>query len=160
MVLLVHPSVRRSWQTYPRFFFFLMIRRPPRSTLFPYTTLFRSARDRHPQSALLDGHAVDRRTRRRDCVGRQNRPATNDMRGDRPSDAGGLAHTERWSDRSRMARVPANGRPHTSGLWRGCYSAYGGDWGGRVAGGTDRHGRTCLGAPRGLPQSWSALRSG
>src|SRR3712207_9510302 len=27
-------------------FFFLMIRRPPRSTLFPYTTLFRSRRDR------------------------------------------------------------------------------------------------------------------
>src|SRR5258708_10067792 len=25
-----------------RFLFFLMIRRPPRSTLFPYTTLFRS----------------------------------------------------------------------------------------------------------------------
>src|SRR5260221_1321990 len=30
--------------TFPKsvFFFFLMIRRPPRSTLFPYTTLFRS----------------------------------------------------------------------------------------------------------------------
>src|ERR1039458_10757880 len=27
---------------YPLSFFFLMIRRPPRSTLFPYTTLFRS----------------------------------------------------------------------------------------------------------------------
>src|SRR3712207_8487400 len=27
---------------YMLFFFFLMIRRPPRSTLFPYTTLFRS----------------------------------------------------------------------------------------------------------------------
>src|SRR5256885_16981131 len=27
------------------FFFFLMIRRPPRSTLFPYTTLFRSRMD-------------------------------------------------------------------------------------------------------------------
>src|SRR3712207_7111127 len=27
-------------------FFFLMIRRPPRSTLFPYTTLFRSGRGR------------------------------------------------------------------------------------------------------------------
>src|SRR3712207_8680929 len=27
---------------YMRLFFFLMIRRPPRSTLFPYTTLFRS----------------------------------------------------------------------------------------------------------------------
>src|SRR3712207_8659359 len=26
-------------------FFFLMIRRPPRSTLFPYTTLFRSKQD-------------------------------------------------------------------------------------------------------------------
>src|SRR5256885_3959528 len=29
-------------------FFFLMIRRPPRSTLFPYTTLFRSRRLREP----------------------------------------------------------------------------------------------------------------
>src|SRR6478672_12368232 len=34
------------------FFFFLMIRRPPRSTLFPYTTLFRTARpDRHSRGA-------------------------------------------------------------------------------------------------------------
>src|SRR6266436_9534606 len=34
-------------------FFFLMIRRPPRSTLFPYTTLFRSScpRDRAPRPA-------------------------------------------------------------------------------------------------------------
>src|SRR2546429_2222285 len=33
----------------PPLFFFLMIRRPPRSTLFPYTTLFRSTgvRDMH-----------------------------------------------------------------------------------------------------------------
>src|SRR5256885_7062405 len=30
-------------QTLYLFFFFLMIRRPPRSTLFPYTTLFRSS---------------------------------------------------------------------------------------------------------------------
>src|SRR5437762_14374298 len=29
------------------FFFFLMIRRPPRSTLFPYTTLFRSVDRAH-----------------------------------------------------------------------------------------------------------------
>src|SRR2546422_8707631 len=34
------------------FFFFLMIRRPPRSTLFPYTTLFRSLRH-----ALGEGRA-------------------------------------------------------------------------------------------------------
>src|SRR3712207_7043245 len=33
-------------------FFFLMIRRPPRSTLFPYTTLFRSA-----EVALVEGEA-------------------------------------------------------------------------------------------------------
>src|SRR5688572_33234602 len=31
---------------YSLFFFFLMIRRPPRSTLFPYTTLFRSSQSR------------------------------------------------------------------------------------------------------------------
>src|SRR3712207_6847675 len=30
-------------------FFFLMIRRPPRSTLFPYTTLFRSAEEEYMQ---------------------------------------------------------------------------------------------------------------
>src|SRR5687768_17706785 len=30
-------------------FFFLMIRRPPRSTLFPYTTLFRSVDAAHPR---------------------------------------------------------------------------------------------------------------
>src|SRR2546430_11302937 len=33
-------------------FFFLMIRRPPRSTLFPYTTLFRSERPTLLQEAL------------------------------------------------------------------------------------------------------------
>src|SRR5256886_16497909 len=37
-------SVRRRGDRCPCVFFFLMIRRPPRSTLFPYTTLFRSPR--------------------------------------------------------------------------------------------------------------------
>src|SRR6195256_2303607 len=44
------------------FFFFLMIRRPPRSTLFPYTTLFRSCnprrgsnRNTRPLSSLSSG---------------------------------------------------------------------------------------------------------
>src|SRR5690349_23172347 len=32
-----------------RFFFFLMLRRPPRSTLFPYTTLFRSQLEANAQ---------------------------------------------------------------------------------------------------------------
>src|SRR2546430_6738053 len=35
------------------FFFFLMIRRPPRSTLFPYTTLFRSPAARSFQRLTL-----------------------------------------------------------------------------------------------------------
>src|SRR2546422_6040006 len=35
------------------FFFFLMIRRPPRSTLFPYTTLFRSTE----RSGIPTAHA-------------------------------------------------------------------------------------------------------
>src|SRR2546429_9777354 len=34
--------LRRSSASFTFIFFFLMIRRPPRSTLFPYTTLFRS----------------------------------------------------------------------------------------------------------------------
>src|SRR5215475_5117903 len=47
-------------------FFFLMIRRPPRSPLFPYTTLFRSLKREHaalavlaPEQALRE-HALER----------------------------------------------------------------------------------------------------
>src|SRR5256885_13829491 len=39
-------------------FFFLMIRRPPRSTLFPYTTLFRSDAVRHRAALHGDRHHV------------------------------------------------------------------------------------------------------
>src|SRR2546422_1862029 len=49
------------------YFFFLMIRRPPRSTLFPYTTLFRS------------DDAVDDPDR----VGRENEPADDQDKQDR-----------------------------------------------------------------------------
>src|SRR2546429_7049159 len=48
------------------FFFFLMIRPPPRSTLFPYTTLFRSARDRS-DVARADGLADGARPRAALC---------------------------------------------------------------------------------------------
>src|SRR5215211_5888302 len=37
-------TCERAGHSLSCFFFFLMIRRPPRSTLFPYTTLFRSPR--------------------------------------------------------------------------------------------------------------------
>src|SRR3712207_7057729 len=43
------------------FFFFLMIRRPPRSTLFPYTTLFRSAQARRVPAVRAAGRARGRR---------------------------------------------------------------------------------------------------
>src|SRR5256885_3746769 len=45
---------------YILFFFFLMIRRPPRSTLFPYTTLFRSAVDGENAFHHLAGAADER----------------------------------------------------------------------------------------------------
>src|SRR2546430_13534347 len=58
-------------------FFFLMIRRPPRSTLFPYTTLFRSALTRQstqasaqrpqnaaPVSEAQEVHSRDRKSTR------------------------------------------------------------------------------------------------
>src|SRR2546430_12700403 len=39
-----------------RSFFFLMIRRPPRSTLFPYTTLFRSEQHLVEMASAVDVH--------------------------------------------------------------------------------------------------------
>src|SRR3712207_6904007 len=45
-----------------------MIRRPPRSTLFPYTTLFRSADRRHPELLLLAPQGDDGAHARRDRV--------------------------------------------------------------------------------------------
>src|SRR5437879_13837139 len=41
-----------------RFFFFLLIRRPPRSTLFPYTTLFRSGGAVRADRPAQDGAGV------------------------------------------------------------------------------------------------------
>src|SRR3712207_7064148 len=56
------------------FFFFLMIRRPPRSTLFPYTTLFRSGRRGAPRrSRGPDGRRARRRQPGHDAGGRPAR---------------------------------------------------------------------------------------
>src|SRR2546422_4263685 len=77
-------------------FFFLMIRRPPRSTLFPYTTLFRShdagpveagaARprrsggDRGSDRAPRAGRAAaDHRRKRRVVVGRRSEEHTSEL---------------------------------------------------------------------------------
>src|SRR6266511_1413281 len=58
------PYIVTLTYSYPSFFFF-MIRRPPRSTLFPYTTLFRSEAVAHhergfgpPQPGPHEVHAV------------------------------------------------------------------------------------------------------
>src|SRR3712207_8469032 len=60
-------------------FFFLMIRRPPRSTLFPYTTLFRSQpghRGRLPLQRLADEgvQGVPEDPVRHHRLGRRGRP--------------------------------------------------------------------------------------
>src|SRR5258708_25791542 len=48
-------------------FFFLMIRRPPRSTLFPYTTLFRSLQCSRETAGALFGN---QRARRQGAIAR------------------------------------------------------------------------------------------
>src|SRR6266513_5908957 len=60
--------------SFQHFFFFLMIRRPPRSTLFPYTTLFRSP----GPGRALGADAVPRLRRAADRASRVCDPATAD----------------------------------------------------------------------------------
>src|SRR5689334_25341508 len=48
-----YPSLYLSFHSLSFLFFFLMLRRPPRSTLFPYTTLFRSAATACPTRRLF-----------------------------------------------------------------------------------------------------------
>src|SRR6266436_7842501 len=52
-----------SWRLYFMVFFFLMIRLPPRSTLFPYTTLFRSPMLLRPEPGAVRPVAVGRERR-------------------------------------------------------------------------------------------------
>src|SRR5690349_23056367 len=65
------------------YFFFLMIRRPPRSTLFPYTTLFRSS-VRAPRRTAVSG--ASRRQRAH--------PAHHRVREDRKSTRLNSSHVE------------------------------------------------------------------
>src|SRR5439155_19230361 len=87
-------SYSYNFYSFYHFFFFLMIRRPPRSTLFPYTTLFRSdvvtARSRPP--GVVGIRATDR------ALGALLRPF--------------CRSTLRWPCRRRPARARAcSGRP-------------------------------------------------
>src|SRR5208282_6387414 len=62
--------MERHHASFSRFFFFLMIRRPPRSTLFPYTTLFRS----QAQRPAIVG----------DCLGKHLLPVAHACRSEEP----------------------------------------------------------------------------
>src|SRR2546430_4319008 len=50
-----------------------MIRRPPRSTLFSYTTLFRSRRQRRPEALVIEEHAAQQLQARRDVLQHSDR---------------------------------------------------------------------------------------
>src|SRR2546430_5579775 len=56
------------------YFFFLMIRRPPRSTLFPYTTLFRSGTARDQTDAAREAIGRKRRAGKTAVVERSHVP--------------------------------------------------------------------------------------
>src|SRR5256885_7399489 len=57
-------------------FFFLMIRRPPRSTLFPYTTLFRSDMEADDQAGAGDRRGLEELTPSDAGGGSQDRKST------------------------------------------------------------------------------------
>src|SRR3712207_7417828 len=76
-------------------FFFLMIRRPPRSTLFPYTTLFRS----ELAEVRLAGE-LERRQRSRRCRRRGHRTLARHQRR-RVQGAKPIEGTQRAADRAR-----------------------------------------------------------
>src|SRR5437879_9260752 len=59
------------------FIFFFMIRRPPRSTLFPYTTLFRSPREQHVVVAQVGEKLQGRRARH--CAGERSEEHTSEL---------------------------------------------------------------------------------
>src|SRR2546422_10113467 len=77
------------------FFFFLMIRRPPRSTLFPYTTLFRSHRAGRRESG---GRFVEHRG--------QSAPAAGEVGSPRRPEALNDAAPLRHRGAARLARGP------------------------------------------------------
>src|SRR3712207_7664890 len=83
-------------------FFFLMIRRPPRSTLFPYTTLFRSLREhRHGDRGDREGPegpALRRRARPRP---RQDAARRGPLNG-RPRRARSEEHTSELQSRQYL----------------------------------------------------------
>src|SRR2546425_10410783 len=89
---------------YELMYFFLMIRRPPRSTLFPYTTLFRSRRRRRGRDLSRAGaQPREARLQRGGGVARGPRPAAAG-RGPWPSEIG-RGHV--WTPVTSLFRMPS-----------------------------------------------------
>src|SRR6266850_1049334 len=99
-----------------RRFFFLMIRRPPRSTLFPYTTLFRSRRtgnalprgaaasEPDPRAGAAPLRAVRRGARRAGRAPRRAGPAGERVPPHRPGNLGPLPGARRGNRARRPPR--------------------------------------------------------
>src|SRR5215216_2378004 len=90
------------------FFFFLMIRRPPRSTLFPYTTLFRSRRPGRParRASLCSAPLREGDRARGGAGGGRRERGGRERRGlpaGHPADPRGLPRL------ARRSRLPARG---------------------------------------------------
>src|SRR3712207_9596979 len=77
--------------------FFLMIRRPPRSTLFPYTTLFRSEQEEEESYECRS-------------------PAPYSPRVGPPLPHVGLSYPHHWSHRRCLLRLRGRSEEHTSEL--------------------------------------------
>src|SRR3989449_503044 len=101
-------------------FFFLMIRPPPRSPLFPSTTLFRSRRivplhdrhpPRHPRPPAARVHPVERGAARLDRAS----PARHPRHSERPADdAGPVAPTPRGRPTRAGGDSRLRDQPHAS----------------------------------------------
>src|SRR2546430_16248961 len=106
----------KSNATNESLFFFLMIRRPPRSTLFPYTTLFRSRRARAgDRRGRPQGPGRLRRPQREDAGLRRSRvralrAARGQRRGGGGGRGGGFLHPRRGT-----TGPPARGDGRDSG---------------------------------------------
>src|SRR2546422_4320232 len=78
-----------------------MIRRPPRSTLFPYTTLFRSPEQAEPDAGGRDA-VRDRHPQRRWACLRARRPAVGDAARPRPVGPRSEEHTSELQSRLHL----------------------------------------------------------
>src|SRR2546429_1555396 len=85
----------KSRDTQLKLFFFLMIRRPPRSTLFPYTTLFRS-RERQPEPAANLGLPAE------DRAAAHGQVDPRDHHGIRPAESRSEEHTSELQSRLHL----------------------------------------------------------